>query len=89
MPFTITPDFSGARPGEDLSDMSAYQSDVGVLRFVVDTTHSAIALLVGMLGRQLHNPAKIHGDAIKPMLRYLSTRLDDGPVYQANVPLTL
>lgn len=41
-----------------------------------------------MLGRLLHNPAKRHADAIKPVLRYLSTRLDDGLFYKANVPLT-
>lgn len=67
----------------------AYQSDVGVLRYVADTTHLAIAWRLGILGRHLHNPAKRHADEIKPLLRYLNIRMDDGPVYKANAPLTL
>lgn len=62
-------------------------SDVGSLRFVADTTHSGISCIVGVLGRHLHDPSQRHVDALKPIYGYLSTRENDGPVYDKNSPL--
>ena len=62
-------------------------SDVGSLRFVADTTHPGIAHIVGLLGRHLHNPSQRHVDALKPIYRYLSSRANDGPIYDQKGPL--
>lgn len=43
LPYQIRADLTGTRDEEALADKHAYQSDVGVLRFVTDTTHPAIA----------------------------------------------
>lgn len=89
VPYTKSDYLSRTRPGEELADRPASQCDVGVLRLVADTINPTIAWIFGMLGRQQHNPAKRHSDAIKLMLQYLNARLDDGPVYKPSLPLTI
>lgn len=61
--------------------------DVGSLRFTADTTHPGIDHIISLLGRHLHDSAQRHVDALKPIYRYLSSRVDDGPVYDKKGPL--
>lgn len=60
---TINAGMSIAKPTEQLAHKPKYQSGVGTLSFVSDTTHPAITWIIGMLGRHLHNPANPHQNA--------------------------
>lgn len=88
--YTIIADLSAAKSTEQLAHKLKYQRGVGTLRFVSNTTHPAITRILGMLGRHLHNPANGHHYAIKPVFRYLRTRLSTKrrPNFQRNITRT-
>lgn len=89
LPYTISADLSARKPNEATADKKAYQTAVGTLRFIADTTHPGLAWILGILGRHLHDPAPRHLTAIKPVLRYLSTCVHDGPTFTRTGPLQL
>lgn len=72
----------GTKEGEISTEKPANQSALGTLRFVSDTTHPGIAWMLGILGRHIDNPAQRHADAIKPVLRYLSSRKNEDPQFR-------
>lgn len=47
----------------------------------------ASVILSEIPGRHLHDPSQRHVDALKPIYRYLSSRVHDGPVYDQKGPL--
>ena len=87
VPYVIDADLTARKDHESTVDSKQYMRDVGTLRFIADTTHPGIAHIVGILGRHLHNPCQRHVDALKPIFRYLSARIEDGPVYDKKGPL--
>lgn len=89
IPYVISADLSARKPHEPTVDTKSYMQDVGTLRFIADTTHPGIAHIVSLLGRHLHDPCQRHVDALKPIFRYLSSRVDDGIVYENKGPLEL
>jgi hypothetical protein len=65
-------DLSTCRPDETtLPNVQSYQSLLSSLRYFADTTHPAIAFIVGVLGRHLHQPTARHMAAAHRVLRYL------------------
>jgi hypothetical protein len=63
---------STCRPDENTPpNVQAYQGLVCSLRYFADTTHPAIAFIVGVLGRHLHQPTARHMAAAHRVLRYL------------------
>lgn len=52
-------------------DQVLFMSVLGGCRFVADTTHPKIAYIVGVLGRQIVDPAERHMIAPKRVVRYL------------------
>jgi hypothetical protein len=48
-----------------------YTSAVGSLMYAQVCTRSDFAFVTGMLGRYQKNPAKLHWDEVKKVLRYL------------------
>jgi hypothetical protein len=76
-------DLLAARDGEQRIAVKPYQSIVGVLRYLADTTMPEISYIAGVLGRHLDQPTKRHAEAIKTVLRYLKGRRDDGLAYAA------
>jgi hypothetical protein len=61
-----------------LADKIAYQSTFGSCRFLADTTHPQLTLIIGSLGRHAHNPSTRHDAALKRVLRYLKGVQDGG-----------
>jgi hypothetical protein len=57
---------------------------VGSLRYFADTTHPAIAFIVGLLGRNLHQPTDRHMAAAHRVLRYLRGVRDHGLTYTSS-----
>ena len=76
IPYVINADLSKRKENESTVNNKAYMKDVGTLRFIADTTHPGIAYIVGVLGRHLHDPCQRHVDALKPIFRYLSARIN-------------
>lgn len=89
VPYVSSADLANRRPAEELCDKAAFQSAVGTFRFVADTTLPAISCITGVLGRHLHNPAPRHVAALKPILRFLSSRADNRQKYTPHGPLRL
>lgn len=89
VPYVVNADLSFRRPEEAQADKRTYQSAVGTLRFIADTTHPSIAWITGVLGRHLHDPSPRHTAALKPIHRYFSSRADHGPRYTARGPIRL
>lgn len=89
VPYVANADITARRPDEDRADKKAFQKAVGTLRFIADTTHPAIAWISGVLGRHLHDPAPRHVAALKPIIRYLSSRVHQGPLFTSKGPLAL
>ena len=89
VPYVKSADLSKRKNNENTVDTKKNQSTVGTLRFIADATHPGIAYIVGILGRHLHDPCQRHMDAIKPILRYLSSRKNDGLTYNHKGPLEM
>lgn len=89
VPYVTNADITTRRSDEPPADKKAFPKVVGILRFIADTTHPAIAWITGVLGRHLHNPAQRHATALKPIVRYLSSRMHQGPRFTAKGPLAL
>lgn len=85
--YVINVDSTACKDHEPTVDTKQYMSDIGLLLFVTDMTHLGIGHIVGVLGRNLHIPTKRHLDSLKPIYRYLSTRMGDGLVNDKNGPL--
>jgi Reverse transcriptase (RNA-dependent DNA polymerase) len=60
-----------ARPDEPIVPTRPYQSVVGVIRYLADTTHPELSYIAGILGRHLLAPTARHGAAVNVVLRYL------------------
>lgn len=56
VPYVQSADLSKRKEIESTVETKAYQSAVGTLRFISDTTHPGIAWIMGILGRHLHDP---------------------------------
>ena len=89
VPYVINADLIKRKLNEPTVDTKQYMKDVGSLRFIADTTHPGISYIVGFLGRYLQDPCQRHTDALKPIYRCLSSRINDGPVYKNKGPLDL
>lgn len=88
-PYKVSADLSRRKENEENMPLKPYQSAVGTLRFICDTTLPGIAYIVGILGRNLHDPAQRHMDALKHVYRYLSSRANQGLTYTKVGPLHL
>lgn len=86
VPYVISADLSTQRLEEDQADKKMFQRNVGKLRFIADTSNPGIAWITGVLGRHLHDPALRHMAALKPIYRFLSSRANHGPRYEARGP---
>jgi hypothetical protein len=64
-----------------LTDKTAYQSTLESCRFLVNTTHLQLALIIGSLGRHDYNPSTRHDAALKRVLRYLKGVKDGGLLF--------
>jgi Reverse transcriptase (RNA-dependent DNA polymerase) len=78
-------DLSTCRPDETtVPNVQSYQILVGSLRYFADTTHLAIAFIVGVLGRHLHQPTARHMAAVHRVQRYLRGVRDHGLTYTSS-----
>lgn len=82
VPYVTNAGLPARKDHETTVDTKQYMSDVGSHRFIADTTHAGISYIVGVLDMHLHNPSKKHVDTLKIIYQYLSSRPDDGPVYE-------
>lgn len=80
-PYVDNANLCARRPEEENWGISYFQKSVGTLRFIADTTHPAIARILGVLGRLLHDPGTRRISALKSIFRCLSSRLNHGPRY--------
>ncbi len=87
--FFISSPLHARRPGEPPANVPAYQSLVGSLRFLADTTHPTLCHIVGVLGRHLHAPCDRHVAAAKHALRYLQGQRNSGLTFSTHAPLAL
>lgn len=65
----LSVDLLRRKDNEEKMLLKPYQSEVGTLRFIANTTHHGIAYILGILGRYLHDPAQSHMDALKHIYR--------------------
>lgn len=89
VPYVINVDLSKSKETEETVGKKAYMKDVGTLRFIADTTYLGIVYIVGVLGRHLKDLCQRHVDALKPILKHHSERVNDGLVYENKGPLDL
>lgn len=64
-PYVTNDDLLERRPDEEKADVKYFQKSVGTLRFIADTKYLGILWTVGVLERNLHNPATHHVAALK------------------------
>ncbi|XP_057469630.1 secreted RxLR effector protein 161-like [Actinidia eriantha] len=59
-----------------------YTNVVGALLYAIDCTRPNISHAISMVSRYMHNPEKVHWQAVKWILRYIQGTIDVGLKYQ-------
>lgn len=70
-----------AHEGRDLEDATMYRQLVGSLIYLT-LTRPDISYVVGVMSRYMQNPKKPHLEAIRRILRYVKSTLDNGVLYK-------
>ena len=78
-----------AGPDNERIDPEWYQKGIGSLIYACILTRPDIAFALGRLSQYLSDPAKHHRQALKNLLRYIRSTIDEGLVFSASGSQTI
>ena len=78
-----------AGPDNERIDPKWYQKGIGSLIYACILTRPDIAFALGRLSQYLSDPAKYHRQALKNLLRYIRSTIDEGLVFSASGSQTI